>query len=554
MTSMETTEKCGFIPRRWVPWFIFLLGIVLFLPAIWSETGPTEKDEFLLSFRTPMEMHERGEWLTPWLDGEPRLRKPPLLYWAILLTYKTFGTHLWCARIWGVLAGAGMGVCACLFARELSRSDGLLAGLLTLGSIGVAIEARQAMLDLPLGLFTGLAVLFWIRWLRREQWRDVLSSAIMVGLSFLIKGPVGWFFFLSGAVTSLWIFRAWQIPKKHFVHLIVWVLIVAAISLPWPLLMKHLWGDRLFQVLHQEAERRRLIEIHAMSVFSAFTGALGLIFPWTPLVIGAVIGHCRQSRAERKPETTWLIAWFILSVLPFFFMKSSERYMLAISPAQGVLCAFWLENGTSSWRKFAKGLSVLLAALVLMALSVFVVWFKLGLMAPIICLGIAIFILWEVFGGVSNVTMALGVAVALAVCLGFVYPEVGINAMPADVQNKISGLTAEQFSTTHPAMLSMRLGYSVQQFEPEQFLKSAASGTNSRVVFFEAREGDEFARLAAENHLQVEEMGCFRTLNTHRLFVDFVTKFGRDPKYREALRSHSLESLKYEICYCRVTH
>ena len=88
------------VSRVWAPACIFGLGILLLLPSIWSESSVTGMDEYWLSFRTPMEMKERGEWLTPWVNGEQRLQKPPLLYWAILLNYKLFGVHLISARIW----------------------------------------------------------------------------------------------------------------------------------------------------------------------------------------------------------------------------------------------------------------------------------------------------------------------------------------------------------------------------------------------------------------------------------------------------------------------
>src|SRR5207302_3503656 len=100
------------LPTVWVPAAVFGLGILLLLPSVWSEASVTGQDEYWLSLRTPMEMLERGDWLTPWVNSKPRLQKPPLLYWAILFNYKMFGIHLLSARIWGVLCGAGLAVCA----------------------------------------------------------------------------------------------------------------------------------------------------------------------------------------------------------------------------------------------------------------------------------------------------------------------------------------------------------------------------------------------------------------------------------------------------------
>ena len=155
-----------------------------------------------------------------------------------------------------------------------------------MGCVGVAIEARQAMLDLPLAVFSAFAVLFWLRWIKREKLFDIMLCAIWVGLSFLMKGPVGLFFFFAGALAALWAFDAWKILLRRSMQFLLWLVIVAAISLPWPLMMKQLHGDKFAQILGEELTERKFGTWNAMAPLSALGGALGLIFPWTPLVVG----------------------------------------------------------------------------------------------------------------------------------------------------------------------------------------------------------------------------------------------------------------------------
>src|SRR5208282_2670677 len=52
----------------------------------------------------PREMLARGEWVVPYLQGDPYLDKPPLLYWLVMLSYKVFGIHDWAARLVPALA------------------------------------------------------------------------------------------------------------------------------------------------------------------------------------------------------------------------------------------------------------------------------------------------------------------------------------------------------------------------------------------------------------------------------------------------------------------
>ena len=125
------------------PVALFGYAVVVLGLAIWLPTGITGQDEYWLSLRTPMEMLDTGHLLTPWLNGEPRLQKPPLLYWLIAAGYSVFGVELIAARIWGVLAGAGVAVLTALLSRRMFGGSGLFAGLLAATSIGVAVEARR---------------------------------------------------------------------------------------------------------------------------------------------------------------------------------------------------------------------------------------------------------------------------------------------------------------------------------------------------------------------------------------------------------------------------
>ena len=538
--------------NRGVPWLIFLLGLVMLSPSIWRETSITGSDEYSLSLRTPMEMTQRGEWVTPWLDGKPRLRKPPLLYWATLASYRTFGIHLASARMWGVLAGAGLAVCACLFARELSRTNGLLAGLLALGSLGVAIEARQAMLDLPLALFSALSVLQWLRWLRRERLSDLAMSALWLGLSFLTKGPVGWLFFLTGALAALWVFEAWRVLARRAGHLVVWLAIVAAICLPWPLWMKHLWGDRFAQIMGEELAARQFGAWHGKSPLSALGGALGLIFPWTPLVLGAIGSHWRQPKSGRSRETAWLVAWFFMSVLPFFFMKAFERYMLAIVPIQAVLAAGWLQDQSFFGKQFAWRLSLILLAILGVAFCGFALWFKLGMVAPVLALGLIGFGVGQAFRSTDPWRPAISGAVGLMICLGWVYPSFGISQMPADLQAKLEGQPARVFQLNQPAMLSMRLGYSVQDFAAEKFNGPITDAAKGEVVFVTEPALAGFETWTKERALRVTELGRFKTFYSRSAWLRFARADARWPEWRAALRARSLESLKVEIRYYRV--
>src|SRR2546430_7849114 len=53
------------------------------------------------------EMVETHQWLLPTNDGVPRLQKPPLLYWLIIVSFKLFSIKPAAARLPGALAAGG---------------------------------------------------------------------------------------------------------------------------------------------------------------------------------------------------------------------------------------------------------------------------------------------------------------------------------------------------------------------------------------------------------------------------------------------------------------
>ena len=80
---------------------LLILPSVLLYPCL---TFPLfEPDEGRYA-EIPREMLQRGEWVVPYLQGEPYLDKPPLFYWLVMLSYRAFGFHAGAARLVPALA------------------------------------------------------------------------------------------------------------------------------------------------------------------------------------------------------------------------------------------------------------------------------------------------------------------------------------------------------------------------------------------------------------------------------------------------------------------
>jgi len=541
VTPVSATTGIRVPDARWTQWWVALFSVLVLLPSIWSDSSVTGSDEYTLSLRTPMEMLEHGHWLTPWLDNQPRLRKPPLMYWLVLVNYKVFGVGLVAARIWGVLAGVGLSVVSCLTSRELFRSNGLLAGLITASCVGVAAQARQAMLDLPLAFFVSLSLLFGLRWLRTATLRDAVASGTCLGLSFLTKGPIGFFFFGTAAVAALLCLGALPRLRKQGVHWCVAAGVVALITVPWPLAMKQLWGDRFAQILGEELAARDFGRWHGMSPLSALGGALGLIAPWTPMVLVAAVQAFRVRDLGPVAARRWLVTALGLSIVPFFLMTTFERYMLAVVPIEAVLAAEWLEPGgrTQRW-------TLLFAAVVFSLASIlagaFFLWFQLGGLLPVVVWLLAAASLVTAWRGTHPTRSVALTGIVLAVVMGGLYPLLGLNHLPDSIPAQIGNRPVFVYDRAQPAMLSPRLGRSVQKFRADTLPPETPS-----VVFVDESVLDPFRSQMAQAGIQVQELTRFKTFYSRRVWIRFARPDATAEDWHRAFRDRSLEGLKSDL-------
>jgi hypothetical protein len=244
-------------PRRVQRWLPFLWSKILF-PGRGSAEGPVclravflllllpaallypgigihlfEPDEGRYA-EIPREMLLRGEWLIPYLEGEPYLDKPPLLYWLVNLSYRLFGVHDWSARLVPALAVHGCVLLTYGLGRRMLGERAAFWGALLLSlAPGFMSMGRLLILD---GL---LALWVWLAWLAAYQavcrgrlhygwW---LAAAAACGLGILTKGPVA----LLLLAPPLWAYRRWQgvSCRIGWGALVLFLATLLIVTLPW---------------------------------------------------------------------------------------------------------------------------------------------------------------------------------------------------------------------------------------------------------------------------------------------------------------------------------
>ena len=190
--------------------------------------------------QTAREMIASSEFIVPMFGGEPRLQKPPLMYWAVAAVATITGhpdVPPWVARFPSALATMVL-VAACIGigARVYDRRTGLVAGAMLASCAAIFEYGSNARPEMLYAACTAVSTLGLVCAARASDRRAALLWAIAgwlaCGLAILTKGPQ-----LPGLIIiglSLWHIRAsgWKAWARAF-HPFLGLCIVAAVVAPW---------------------------------------------------------------------------------------------------------------------------------------------------------------------------------------------------------------------------------------------------------------------------------------------------------------------------------
>ena len=301
------------------------------------------------------EMLDRGDWITPTLNGHPWLEKPPLYYWQAMLVYAWFGVSDWAARIPSAVDASLMVVAVYIFFRRFRRGVQVEAALITASCAGVVGYARAASMDMALAAALSVGMLAWWAW-RESHKRGYLAlfyTAMALGM--LAKGPVAPF--LAGGVIVL---HAAASREFRLITRTLWlpgVLLFCAIALPWyvAVQMRNPEFFRLFILEHNLARFSSDLYHHREPLWYYLPVTLLALLPWTAFMFAAFARTVQVWWAERKSAATetdlefdlnlFACCWLIVPVI-FFSISQSKLpgYILPALPAGALLLADYLRQ------------------------------------------------------------------------------------------------------------------------------------------------------------------------------------------------------------------
>ncbi|MFB3905976.1 MAG: ArnT family glycosyltransferase [Acidobacteriota bacterium] len=335
--------------------------------------------------QTPREMLERGDWVVPYFNGEPRLNKPPLSYWLVGAFYRLFGVSLFWERLLLAVLGFGSVLLVYSAGRRLFDSEtALLAAGVFATTFRLLMLSRRLLIDVLL-LFCLLAVLvFFLDWLKRDRRASLLMGAVLLGLAFLAKGPVA---LLAPVFLSVYLIVSgdWRRLKIRELVLPSAVFLVVASSWYLLLLLKLGLDPVIAFFLRENLGRFANVDYGPARGAFYYVGVfLGDFFPWSLLFVAVLCrrgvetvragGVLRQGRcAEAFVNGRLLLLLWVFGYIVIFSLSHNkqEYYILPAYPAAALWLAGELRRQASP--RWLSGILALLTSAAMVALYLFAV-------------------------------------------------------------------------------------------------------------------------------------------------------------------------------------
>ncbi|MGV3614489.1 MAG: ArnT family glycosyltransferase [Fimbriimonas sp.] len=357
---------------RWV-----LTALFATLPLLgWWATGLFDLDEGFYA-AVVAEMNRRGEWVTPYYNGNPWFEKPILLYWLAKPTVALFG-EAFGPRLPSVLATLGTyAVVAWAMRRRFPDRPqaASLAVPMLASSLLVLALGRMMMTDAPLLLaLTGAFLTFWESLVGDRRWRIVTAACLGVGV--LAKGPVACLLFVPVAGWTFWrepalrpAFRGGWLAGTAVLLLVVGTWYVPAyLANGQTFVQKFLIEQNIGRFTGGDAAHT--LGVASMPLYIPIV-LLGML-PWSGWLWAAWPRRRATVDLPEAPFLRYLATW--AAVVFLFFSLSGAKlphYVLPVFPPLVMLVALRLQDRRWAWPTAAA----LCVVMCVVANSVFALWY-----------------------------------------------------------------------------------------------------------------------------------------------------------------------------------
>ncbi len=335
-----------------------IVALTLFLNLTGNgKVGLWDRDEPRYATCT-REMAERGDWIHPTFNGQPRYHKPVLIYWLMRAGLAVGGDNPFGARLVSGFAG----MATCLLVWRLGRSIGgptvgfLASVTLATAPIMVA-ESKLATTDATLALLIVAAQSALWALGKRDRLATVVGFWVTISLMTLLKGPVGPVLVAVAGLLAWWWGGSGLAWRRIWTRRWLGLAIFAGLTLPWYLAIAISSRGEFFRFAVQTQVVQRIstgLEQHGG--FPGYYAVLSLpmFYPWSALVPAALV--MAWTRRKANPAAGFMLGWIIGPMLVLECVSTKLiHYYLPAYPACALLVACFvvevarLGQGMAAW-------------------------------------------------------------------------------------------------------------------------------------------------------------------------------------------------------------
>ena len=361
-------------------------------------------------------MIECGNYIVPYFNNYLRLDKPPLTYWAQVVSYHIFGENDFAARFPSAIAAALTAVLIFAWGRRTGGEKvGWWAAIIFTLSLQTFVHAKAAVADMWVVLFVTLAS--WAGYelfqsptlnrgaaVSRPPWAIWKSSFLVfylsLALGFLAKGPIAWTPLLAVAGLIIYTRDCQAARRFKFIGGILLTLVVVALWGIPALIQTH--GEFFTVGIGRHVVTRSFVTLegHGASSFGTYVLLLPFyfitvfisFFPWSiklPWLIRnlwrnrrAGVIHLRQGHggpaapgSSGSSLDTYLLSSIAIIFIIFTLVSTKlPHYTLPAFPLLGLLLArHWSQRPADESRRSPFGR---------IAITTACVWIAVALVAP----------------------------------------------------------------------------------------------------------------------------------------------------------------------------
>lgn len=383
---------------------VILLALATFF--VFNSALPTDIME-ARNIVTAREMVSDGNWLVPTMNGEPRLEKPPLPTWVAGAIEEVFPGSLSAQRC----AAGVMGLLWTLFLFRFvkmvtqRRQYALLTTMVFLTSYHIVVMGRTATWDIYCHAFMMGGIYYLARGLlsdKSEQWRWFPLAGLMMGLSFLSKGPVSFYALLLPALVAIIAFMHPSVKGK-WGALAVMLLVCLIVGGWWYAYLLVCQQEAVNAVIHKESASWVNHNVRPWYYYWRFFTETGV---WAVLMLAALFVPYwkkvfNQEHSGLKRFYLFSITWTLSALVLLSLMPEKKiRYLLPIMAPCAMCVACLLahfEDATDLPSRILLKVNGAVVTLAAIAIPVAVFAFKwtslpVGIMAGALFLSLAFYI------------------------------------------------------------------------------------------------------------------------------------------------------------------